>query len=207
MPLNFKGTVGNVAANLKLAWWYQHVSWEIVICAYNFPRRFFLDRVINCGIKHETFGRRRNEELFHIYQLTNLPTWNRFDPVLTQNSQFDLSNLIHTFFRQRKPIMTMIAPYGQATSSSAYHDGCRMLQTSDIQPLSMNDRPIITVLRDATMMINKNDSSSITTKADTNAQPRRKGILSRGKEQGQPCSPISSSEEGNKKKRNNDKLK
>jgi len=62
----------------------------------------------------------------------------------------------------------------------------------------MNDLPDVT-------MINKNDSSStITTKTDYNTQPRRKGILSRGKEQGEPCSPVSLSEEGtNTKQRKN----
>ena len=99
--------------------------------------------------------------------------------------------------------MTMIAPYGQATMSSAYHDVFLMLQPADIHLLNvMNDRPTkTTVLPDATM-INKDDgSTSTTTKTDNNAQPRRKGILSRGKEQREPCSPVSSSVEQGTNKR------
>lgn len=101
--------------------------------------------------------------------------------------------------------MTMIAPYGQATLSSAYQDGCRMLQTPDIQPLNVNDRPATIVLRDATNKDNSSSSeSSSTMKNDKNVHPRRKGILTRGKEQREPCSPpVLSSEEQQGTKRNN----
>ena len=95
----------------------------------------------------------------------------------------------------------MIAPYGQPTFSSAYHDGCHMLQTPDIKPLSVNEerRPVIAFPRN---VAHKYDSSSATTNNDTKGQPRRRGILSQGKEQGKSsCIAVDSPQEKTKNAR------
>ena len=103
--------------------------------------------------------------------------------------------------------MTMIAPFdSQATFSSAHHDGCRMLQASDVKPLNVNDRATNTTIaltkngggEDATISKRCDMSSSIANN-DTNAPPRRKGILAQCAEQREPCSPDSSEARKRKK--------